>query len=106
MLIDSILIFVVMRRIWNWPAWLAIAIAVPLLLIDLAFLASNSLKIPDGGWFPLLIGGVVFTLLTTWKRGRVAADATASPRTRCRSTCSSRASRRRRRRACRAPRCS
>ena len=40
------------------------------LLIDLAFLASNSLKIPDGGWFPLLIGAVVFTLLTTWKRGR------------------------------------
>ena len=39
-------------------------------LIDLAFLASNSLKIPDGGWFPLAIGGVVFTLLTTWKRGR------------------------------------
>jgi hypothetical protein len=36
----------------------------------LAFLASNTLKIPDGGWFPLLIGGIVFTLLTTWKRGR------------------------------------
>jgi KUP system potassium uptake protein len=70
MLIDSILIFVVMRRLWNWPVWVAIAIATPLLLIDLTFLASNSLKIPDGGWFPLLIGGVVFTLLTTWKRGR------------------------------------
>ena len=50
--------------------WVAIAIATPLLLIDLTFLASNSLKIPDGGWFPLLIGGIVFTLLTTWKRGR------------------------------------
>ena len=71
MLIDSILIFVVMRRLWNWPTWLAVAIAAPLLFIDLAFLASNSLKIPDGGWFPLLIGAVVFTLLTTWKRGRV-----------------------------------
>jgi KUP system potassium uptake protein len=70
MLIDSILIFVVMRRLWNWPVWLAILITTPLLLIDLTFLASNSLKIPDGGWFPLLIGGVVFTLLTTWKRGR------------------------------------
>jgi KUP system potassium uptake protein len=70
MLIDSILIFVVMRRLWNWPVWVAVAIATPLLLIDLTFLASNSLKIPDGGWFPLLIGGVVFTLLTTWKRGR------------------------------------
>src|SRR5689334_13619287 len=70
MLIDSILIFVVMRRLWNWPVVVAIAIALPLLSIDLTFLASNSLKIPEGGWFPLLIGGIVFTLLTTWKRGR------------------------------------
>src|SRR6185312_6693366 len=70
MLIDSILIFVVMRRIWDWPVWVSIVIATPLLLIDLTFLASNALKIPEGGWFPLLIGGVVFTLLTTWKRGR------------------------------------
>jgi KUP system potassium uptake protein len=70
MLIDSILIFVVMRRLWNWPVPVAILIATPLLLIDLTFLASNALKIPEGGWFPLLIGAVVFTLLTTWKRGR------------------------------------
>jgi len=70
MLIDSILIVVVMRRLWNWPVWAAVATTTPLLFIDLTFLASNSLKIPDGGWFPLLIGGIVFTLLTTWKRGR------------------------------------
>jgi KUP system potassium uptake protein len=70
MLIDSILIFVVMRRLWRWPLWLALLIALPLTLIDLAFLASNALKLVDGGWFPLVIGGIVFTLLTTWKRGR------------------------------------
>ena len=70
MLIDSILIFVVMRRLWDWPVWISILITTPLLLIDLTFLGSNALKIPEGGWFPLLIGGVVFTLLTTWKRGR------------------------------------
>lgn len=70
MLIDSILIFVVMRRLWNWPTWIAILISAPLLLIDLAFLTSNSLKIPAGGWFPLVVGAVIFTLLTTWKRGR------------------------------------
>jgi KUP system potassium uptake protein len=70
MLIDSVLIFFVMRLLWRWPLALALAIAVPLGMIDFAFLASNSLKIPEGGWFPLLIGGVVFTLLTTWKRGR------------------------------------
>jgi len=71
MLIDSILIYVVMRRLWNWPAWVAAGIAAPLLAIDLTFLLSNALKIPDGGWFPILIGAVVFTLLTTWKRGRI-----------------------------------
>ena len=70
MLIDSVLILVVMRRIWGWSRPVAIAIVVPLLFIDLSFLASNSIKIPAGGWFPLLIGGIVFTLLTTWKRGR------------------------------------
>ncbi len=70
MLIDSILIFVVMRRLWKWPLLVAILIGAPLLLIDLFFLSSNALKIPEGGWFPILIGGVVFTLLTTWKRGR------------------------------------
>ena len=70
MLIDSILIFVVMRRLWHWSRWLAVAIAAPLTLIDLTFFAANSLKIPDGGWVPLAIGGVIFMLLTTWKRGR------------------------------------
>ncbi len=70
MLIDSLLIYVVMRRLWHWSAPLALAIAVPLVIIDVAMLSSNALKIPDGGWFPLLLGGCVFTLLTTWKRGR------------------------------------
>ena len=70
MLIDSILIFVVMRRLWDWPLWVSILITTPLLLIDLVFLAANALKIPTGGWFPLMIGVLVFTLLTTWKRGR------------------------------------
>jgi KUP system potassium uptake protein len=70
MLIDSILIFVVMRRLWNGSIASAIAIALPLVVIDLALLSSNALKIPDGGWFPLVVGAGVFTLLTTWKRGR------------------------------------
>ncbi len=70
MLIDSISLFVVMRRLWNWPTVFALAVAVPFVVIDVAFLASNSLKIPEGGWFPILSGIVIFTLLTTWKRGR------------------------------------
>ena len=71
MAIDSVLIFFVMRRIWGWSVPIALAISAPLFLIDLAFLTSNSLKIPEGGWFPIVIGGAVFTLLTTWKRGRM-----------------------------------
>jgi KUP system potassium uptake protein len=71
MLIDSVLIFFVMRRIWHWSLPVALAITVPLALIDFAFLASNSLKIPAGGWFPILIGAAIFLLLTTWKRGRI-----------------------------------
>ncbi len=70
MLIDSVLIFVVMRRIWGWRIQVALATTLPLLAVDFAFLASNALKIPEGGWFPLLIGAAIFTLLTTWKRGR------------------------------------
>ncbi len=70
MSIDSILIFVVMTRLWHWNRLVAFAIAAPLVLIDFSFLASNALKIPQGGWFPIVIGGIVFTLLTTWKRGR------------------------------------
>ena len=70
MLIDSLLIFVVLTRLWRWNRAAALCIAIPLLLIDTAFLASNALKILDGGWFPIVIGAIVFTLLTTWKRGR------------------------------------
>ena len=70
MFIDSILIYFVMRRIWKWSAPLALAIALPLLVIDVAFLSSNLLKIPYGGWFPLAVGIVMFSMLTTWKRGR------------------------------------
>jgi len=71
MLIDSILILFVMRRMWNWPVPVAFAIAIPLMTIDIAFLTSNALKIPSGGWFPIVIGISVFTLLTTWKKGRM-----------------------------------
>ncbi len=70
MLIDSVLIYFVMRRMWRWRTPVAMATALPLFAIDFAFLSSNSLKVPEGGWFPLLIGAVVFTLLTTWTRGR------------------------------------
>jgi len=68
--IDSLLIYVVLTRLWHWHKLVALAIVVPLLVVDFSFLGSNALKIPQGGWFPIAIGIVVFTLLTTWKRGR------------------------------------
>ncbi|MCB6183650.1 potassium transporter Kup [Leeia sp. TBRC 13508] len=70
MVMATILTFVVMRRIWKWHIGL-ISVGIALLLIvDLTFFAANAIKIPEGGWFPLAIGAVTFTLLTTWKRGR------------------------------------
>jgi KUP system potassium uptake protein len=55
---------------WNWPRWQAIGLAVAFLAIDLPFLGSNLIKVAAGGWVPLAIGIVIFTMMTTWKRGR------------------------------------
>ena len=68
--IDSLLIYIVLTRLWGWHRFAALATVIPLLAVDLSFLGSNALKIPQGGWFPIAIGVLVFTLLTTWKRGR------------------------------------
>jgi KUP system potassium uptake protein len=55
---------------WRWPVWKVLLFAVPFLMIDSVFVASTSLKIISGGWVPILIGAVVYTLLMTWKAGR------------------------------------
>jgi KUP system potassium uptake protein len=68
--IDTILAFVVVRALWHKPLWLAIVGATGFLTVDLAFLAANLPKIPTGGWFPLVVGLIVFTILMTWRRGR------------------------------------
>jgi len=70
MLIDTLLGFVVVIGLWRWNRWLAIAGLIAFLTVDVAFFGATSLKIVEGGWFPLLVGVVVFTLLSTWKRGR------------------------------------
>ena len=70
MLITDLLAFVVTRYVWQWPLWRAFLGALPFAIIDLAFFSANTVKIADGGWFPLVFGLVVFLLLTTWKRGR------------------------------------
>lgn len=70
MLITNILAIAVAVRLWNWSPLRAVLGALPFIGIDLAFFLANSVKIPDGGWFPLVFGLVIFILLTTWKRGR------------------------------------
>jgi len=70
MLITTTLTFFVIRYGWNYPLWLCVAATGWFFVIDFTFFASNLLKLFDGGWFPLMIGGAVFTLMMTWKRGR------------------------------------
>jgi KUP system potassium uptake protein len=70
MLITTVLTFYVVRYGWKYPLWLCIAATGFFFVVDFAFWASNLLKLFDGGWFPLLIGGAVFTLMLTWKDGR------------------------------------
>ncbi|MFK4046326.1 potassium transporter Kup [Roseomonas mucosa] len=53
---------------WSWP--LVVAVFLPLFLLDLAFFISNVLKVPDGGWVPLLLGAALYTQMLTWRRGR------------------------------------
>jgi KUP system potassium uptake protein len=70
MIIDTVLISVVLRHMWNWNRLAVGALIILFFSVDFAYLSSNLLKIPAGGWFPLLIGAIAFTLLTTWARGR------------------------------------
>ena len=70
MLITTILTFFVIRHGWKYPLWLCIAATGLFFIIDFTFWASNLLKLLQGGWFPLAIGGVIFTLMMTWKQGR------------------------------------
>jgi len=70
MLITTVLTFFVIRYAWHYPLPLCIAATGAFFVIDFAFFASNMVKLVEGGWFPLLIAGGVFTLMLTWKDGR------------------------------------
>ena len=68
--ITTLLFFYIVRHQWKRPLWLVLLGAVPLLTVDLLFLAANLTKLVHGAWLPLLIGLSAFTVLTTWQRGR------------------------------------
>jgi KUP system potassium uptake protein len=70
MLIDTVLIAVVLVTMWNWNRIIAFALLILFFTVDLGYFSSNLTKIPAGGWFPLLVGAIAFTLLTTWAKGR------------------------------------
>ncbi|MCG2576325.1 potassium transporter Kup [Dechloromonas sp. XY25] len=70
MVITSVLATVVVAKVWKWGWIRAGLIFACFLSVELVFLTANILKIPDGGWFPLVAGMAIFVLMTTWKRGR------------------------------------
>ncbi|MDQ2892644.1 MAG: potassium transporter Kup [Pseudomonadota bacterium] len=70
MTIDTCLLGVALVRLWHWPKYAAFPLLAVFFLVDGAYLTANLTKVPDGGWFPLLVGFIIFTMLTTWSKGR------------------------------------
>lgn len=70
MVITTILFFVVARERWGWNPWLVGLLTAAFLVVDLAFWGANLIKIPHGGWFPLVVGAVLVVVMSTWRRGR------------------------------------
>ena len=70
MTIDTCLMGVLLIAVWKWRWWLAVPITLLFFFVDGAYFASNMTKVPEGGWFPLLVAAFAFTLLTTWAKGR------------------------------------
>jgi KUP system potassium uptake protein len=69
MVIDSAMAFFVIWRCWKWPLWRALALIVPLMLLEQVFFLANMLKVLDGGWFPLVVGAAVGLTMLTWVQG-------------------------------------
>ena len=70
MIVDTILAFIVIKALWQWKQLTSITFLSVFLMIDVIFLLSNSLKIPTGGWLPLVVAAVLFAIMTTWIKGK------------------------------------
>ena len=70
MVATTLLALIVMRRLWNWPWLVVIALGSLFLVIDISLFGANLIKVEHGGWFPLVLGLLVFIVMTTWRRGR------------------------------------
>jgi len=69
MFISTLLAFAVVRRMWKWTRWQTACLLVPLMAVDLTFISSNLLKIPQGAWLPLVMGAGLMLIMWTWTRG-------------------------------------
>jgi len=81
MLLTTCLLFAAMRNIWKWPLAACLAVAGVFIVVDTAFFLANLLKIADGGWLPLVLGVLVFTVMMSWRSGMDAVRASLSRRT-------------------------
>jgi KUP system potassium uptake protein len=70
MLLTSLLMFLAMREIWGWNLALSLAVAGLFVIVDLSFVSANMMKVLEGGWFPLVVGALIFFLMSTWWKGR------------------------------------
>lgn len=70
MVITTLLLFVAMRKLWNWNLTVSIVVTLFFLVIDVSFWGANMLKLFQGGWVPLAMGGVIYLIMTTWRNGR------------------------------------
>ncbi|MEZ5788574.1 MAG: potassium transporter Kup [Xanthobacteraceae bacterium] len=69
MVVDGLLGFIVISKLWNWGPWAAAALVAPLVLVDFTFFVANLLKLLEGAWVPLLFGGTIVMMILTWQRG-------------------------------------
>ena len=77
MVVDGVLGFIVIWKLWNWPAWKAALLMVPLVIVDATFFSANLIKLLEGAWVPLLFGVAMVMLILTWRRGtRILANKT------------------------------
>jgi KUP system potassium uptake protein len=70
MFIDNFMLAILLSSLWKWNRVLSVSVLAVFFLVDIAYFSANLTKVPDGGWFPLLAGLVIFTMLTTWSKGR------------------------------------
>ena len=69
MLMTTAILYRIMRVSWRWPAWAAIGVFSLFICVDTSFFAANLTKVADGGWIPLAVGGLIFSVMTTWRAG-------------------------------------